>query len=110
MRNFLLILIPLFFYSCQVLEKREIPLSATFCKTCQQPLKELLMKVEGVYVVKYQENNMLFYNYDENVLNVDSLENLLVKKGYLPREDSIVMYPVCCNRIPKRRKRRRRVT
>ena len=57
MRNYLAILIILFICSCQVLEEREIPLSNTFCKTCQKPLKDLMLKSEGIYVVKYQKKN-----------------------------------------------------
>ena len=101
MRNYLAILILLFISSCQVLDEREIPLSKTFCKSCQKPLKELMLKSEAIFVVKYQENNMLFYNYDKALIDVDSLEYVLMRKGYLPRKDSIIMHPRCCNRKPR---------
>lgn len=101
MRNYLAILIALFICSCQVLDEREVLLSNTFCKSCKNPLKEIMLKSEGVFVVKFKEGNKLFYNYDKTLLNADSLESVLRHKGYLPRRDSIVLHPVCCNRKPK---------
>ena len=101
MRNYFAILITLFICSCQVLDEREILLSNTFCKSCEKPLKDLLMKSEGVYVVKYSKDNKLFYNYDKALIDMDSLEGVLMHKGYLPRKDSIIIHPVCCNRISK---------
>ena len=101
MRNYLVILIVLFITSCQVLDEREIMLSNTFCKSCRKPLKDILLKSEGVFVVKYNDDNSMFYNYDKSLIDVDSLENVLEHKGFLPRKDSIVIHPVCCNRKAK---------
>ena len=101
MRNYLAILILLFISSCQVLDKREVLLSNTFCKSCQKPLEELMLKSNGVFVVKYKEENTLFYNYDKALVDIDSLEYELMRKGYLPRKDSIIMHPACCNVVEK---------
>ena len=106
MKNLLLILLFTGVLSCQVLDSREIALNKTFCNDCKKPLKELLLKNEGIYVVKYNEN-ILFYNYDAAKINVDSLDLILMKKGFLPRKDSIVIHPVCCNIKPKKRKIRK---
>ena len=64
MRNYITILILFFICSCQVLDEREIKLNNSFCKECQKPLEEFLLNFDGVYVVKYKEDNILFYNYD----------------------------------------------
>lgn len=102
MKHLFSILLLIGMISCQVLDKREIPLSNSFCKSCKKPLKELMLKTEGIYVVKYQKENKLFYNYDADLIDVDSLENELMRKGYLPRKDSIILHPVCCNLKPKK--------
>lgn len=60
-----------------------------------------MLKSDGIYIVKYKGDNNLFYNYDESKINVDSLEDVLMHKGFLPRKDSIVMHPICCNTKPK---------
>lgn len=103
MRNLSLILICTVFYSCQVLDKREVVLNPTFCKKCEAPLKEMLLKEPSIFVVKFNDDK-LFYNYDASMLDVDSLENELMQRGFLPRKDSIVMYPVCCSKGSKQLK------
>lgn len=100
MKNLSILLICIVFYSCQVLGEREVVLNDTFCKKCEKPLRELMLKDEAIYVVKFNEDK-LFYNYDASKIDIDSLENELMRKGYLPRRDSIVMYPVCCSKGSK---------
>lgn len=99
MRNYITILILFFVFSitsCQVLDERTVTLSDSFCKACKDPLKEFMLKNEGVYVVKYKEDNTLFYNYDKAIVNIDSLENVLTIKGFLLGSDSITFNPSCC--------------
>jgi len=100
MKNLSTLLILFLLYSCQVLDKREVVLNKTFCKKCEKPLKVMMLKDEAIYVVKFN-NDKLFYNYDGSKIDIDSLENELMRKGYLPRKDSIVMYPVCCSKGSK---------
>lgn len=101
MKNLSILLILISFWSCQVLDKREVTLNHTFCKKCEKPLKELLLKDDAIFVVKFN-GNKLFYNYDASKIDLDSLDYELMRKGYLPRKDSIVMYPVCCSKGSKK--------
>ena len=101
MRNLSMLLICIMFYSCQVLDEGKMKLNATFCKKCEKPLRDLLLRDEAIYVVKFKDD-VLFINYDEEEIDLDSLENELMRKGYLPRKDGIVMYPVCCSKGSKK--------
>lgn len=85
------------FASCQMLEKRELQLSNTFCTKCEEPLRKILLDNESIHAVKYNKGKVFFY-YDQSKLNIDSLDNMLMRRGFLPHKDSIIMYPVCCSK------------
>lgn len=87
----------LLFSSCQMLEKRELQLNSTFCAKCEEPLRKMLLDNESIHSVKYDKGKVFFY-YDQHKLNLDSLDNMLMRRGFLPRTDSIIMYPVCCSK------------